>query len=110
MSRLSVRKQFAPYHIYFALVVVILFVYAQALLPTKTLIADVLFRCFLGQYSLLQESLAKGVFPFWNPYVMNGVPFLGNSQSSVFYPLTYLFVLFEFATAIKWHVVLHAFI
>ena len=42
------------------------------------------------------EMTRGGVFPLWNPYEMAGKPMLGNFQSSVFYPLNILFLLFEF--------------
>ncbi|MCK5020969.1 MAG: hypothetical protein KAS32_28400, partial [Candidatus Peribacteraceae bacterium] len=31
--------------------------------------------------------------PLWNPYIFSGTPFLSNSQSAMFYPLNYLFLL-----------------
>lgn len=81
--------------------------YAQALIPSNTFYADVLFRYFLGNAAVLAESLRHFELPFWNPHISAGVPHLANPQTGLFYPATYLFVLFSFSTAIKLHVVLH---
>jgi hypothetical protein len=83
-------------------------IYAQALLPGRTFIADVLFRAFLGQSRLLKQALSHGELPFWNPYMSSGTPVLANAQSSLFYPGTYVFALFDFGLALKIHVVAHA--
>jgi len=82
--------------------------YARALQPGQTFIADVLFRYFLGPYSLLKEALALFELPFWNPYLSGGAPGIANAPSAVFYPGTYLFALFDFGLALKVHVILHA--
>jgi hypothetical protein len=95
---------------YFAIGIVFLAsgIYGRALLPGHTFVADVLFRYFLPQYSLLKQALAHHELPFWNPYLSCGMPALANPQSSVFYPGTYLFALCNFGLAIKIHVVAHA--
>lgn len=35
-----------------------------------------------------QGALQRGQFPLWNPYILCGQPYIGNPQSSVFYPTT----------------------
>ncbi len=42
----------------------------------------------------LAARLRAGALPLWNPDNMLGAPFLGNMQSAVFYPGTWLYVLF----------------
>lgn len=39
-------------------------------------------------------SLARGIFPFWNPYVFGGMPFFADIQTAVLYPLNFIQVLF----------------
>jgi len=39
-------------------------------------------------------SLAKGIFPFWNPYQFGGMPFFADPGTAVLYPFNLLFVLF----------------
>lgn len=45
--------------------------------------------------SFLVESVLKyHTFPLWDPYMFSGAPFLGDTQSGMFYPFTLLFYLF----------------
>jgi hypothetical protein len=37
------------------------------------------------------ESIRQGEIPLWNPYSLCGTPFVGNNQSAIFYPETWLF-------------------
>ncbi len=47
---------------------------------------------------LAVEILKSGQLPKWNPYSFSGVPLFANSQSAVFYPLNFLFWIFDFPT------------
>ena len=38
--------------------------------------------------------LRQGVLPFWNPYIWAGLPFVGDVQAAVFYPLNLALTLF----------------
>ena len=46
-------------------------------------------------------------FPYWNPYSLLGMPWLGTPQSSLFYPGNWLFFLTNAVNAISWSLVLH---
>ncbi len=52
-------------------------------------------------------SLASGLLPFWNPYVLLGVPHAANPQSVLFYPASILGFLFPVMTALVWDQILH---
>jgi hypothetical protein len=39
-------------------------------------------------------SLKQGEFPFWNPYVFSGMPFLADVQAAVLYPFNLILTLF----------------
>ncbi|MGE5303901.1 MAG: YfhO family protein [Alphaproteobacteria bacterium] len=52
-------------------------------------------------------SLAKGELPLWNPYNFSGTPFVATMQSAIFYPLNWLFLLFDTPFAINLSVALH---
>ncbi len=41
-------------------------------------------------------SLARGIFPFWNPYVFGGQPFFADIQTAVLYPFNLLQTLWAF--------------
>jgi len=45
------------------------------------------------------EQLKQGRIPFWNPYNLGGTPLLANLQTAAFYPLNFLFFVFEKYTA-----------
>lgn len=51
------------------------------------------------------ENLRKGTIPLWNPYQYCGSPFLGNSQSSPFYPVNLLTLFLN----IHWYLIISAF-
>lgn len=53
------------------------------------------------------EELRAGRIPLWNPYQFCGTPFVGNSQSAVFYPGNLLYWLMPTAQAAGWNVILH---
>ena len=52
-------------------------------------------------------ALIEGHLPFWNPYVMLGVPHAANPQSVLFYPAAVLGFLFPVMTSLIWDTVLH---
>jgi len=50
-------------------------------------------RIFYPQRKLIIESLKKGVIPYWNPYEFSGNVLMANSQTAIFYPLFWIFLL-----------------
>jgi len=52
-------------------------------------------------------SLAKGELPLWNPYNFSGTPFVAAMQSAIFYPLNWLFLLFDTPFAINLSIAIH---
>ncbi|TXI86734.1 MAG: hypothetical protein E6Q40_06050, partial [Cupriavidus sp.] len=53
---------------------------------------------------------SMGNLPLWNPYCYGGVPFLGDFQSALLYPLNLIFFVLPLETAINVSFVLHVFI
>jgi len=51
-------------------------------------------------------ELQSGRMPFWNPYILGGVPLLANPQSALFDPLSVMFRILPLASAFTWHAVL----
>lgn len=50
---------------------------------------------FSQEKELFQDTVSTyKTFPFWNPYIFSGTPFLGNLTSAMFYPINLLFLLF----------------
>ena len=52
-------------------------------------------RQFFPNRKLLQEELAKGIIPLWNPYIYSGTPFIGAFDTAVWYPLSWIAALFS---------------
>lgn len=53
------------------------------------------------------QSIREGTLPLWNPYVLCGVPFLGNSQSALFYPPNAIFLAAPVGVAARWSIWFH---
>ena len=56
------------------------------------------------------ESLSRGEWPLWNPYIFSGTPFIAGIQSAVFYPFHVTYLLFGTAFAINLIIALHCFL
>ena len=57
--------------------------------------------------SLTAAALQAGRLPFWNPYILLGVPHAANPQAALFYPPALLEAFFPVVTALVWDQVLH---
>ena len=58
--------------------------------PSNRLLIDPVLQ-FEPWDDFARQSLAKGQFPWWNPYNAAGAPFAGNGQSQLFDPIKCLF-------------------
>jgi len=57
--------------------------------------------------ALTASSLQSGRLPFWNPFILLGVPHAANPQAALFYPPALLGVFFPIVTALVWDQILH---
>jgi hypothetical protein len=57
--------------------------------------------------SLTASALQAGHLPFWNPYILLGVPHAANPQAALFYPAALLEAFFPVVTAFVWDQILH---
>ena len=56
------------------------------------------------------EALRRGVFPFWNPIILGGTPFLDSlAGGDSLYPTSLLLLLIEPYRALGWKLVIHVF-
>lgn len=55
-------------------------------------------------------EMAHGNLPLWNPYIYGGIPYLGEFQSALLYPLNLIFLVLPLATAINWSFGLHVYL
>src|SRR4051794_10928710 len=58
---------------------------------------------------LARHQLERGEAPLWNPSSYAGTPLLGDMQTALLYPLTWLALLVPFETALGWICVLKLF-
>ncbi len=59
---------------------------------------------------LCTQLLREGNFALWTDAHGNGQPFMANPKNAVFYPTTWLYLLFPFFTAFKFHYFIHVII
>ena len=62
---------------------------------------------FYPMKSALARMVAAGEWPWWNPWLRNGLPFYANPQVGLFYPPTALFYVLRTSLAFNWVVILH---
>ena len=55
----------------------------------------------------IRGCLSERIFPFWNPYLFSGSPFIANIQASMFYPLGFLYYLISQDSAYLYTTILH---
>ncbi|MBI3921330.1 MAG: YfhO family protein [Armatimonadetes bacterium] len=77
----------------FVLFVLSALLFLPMLLQGKVLFWADYFLHFEPYRSFTRESFWHNEIPLWNPYVSGGMPFVGNLQSAVFYPLNLLYLL-----------------
>jgi hypothetical protein len=69
-----------------------------------------IFTYFYPYRAVVNEALAQGRWPLWNPDLFMGVPLLANAQAGVLYPFNWLFVALPAPQAINYTIVLHVFL
>ncbi len=62
----------------------------------KTLFLRDFFNFHYPLWCFVEDSLKKGIFPFWNPYLAGGQIAAGNSNYMIFYPPSILIKLLPF--------------
>ena len=77
----------------------------QMLFSSDTLSLGYMARAFFA------ESLRSGIFPFWNPIILGGTPFLSSlAGGDSLYPTSLLLLVMEPFRALGWKLVLHVFL
>lgn len=68
------------------------------------------YRQFIHWREFGFSELQKGNLALWNPYIFSGMPFLGEFQSALLYPLNLIYALIPLPKAINLSVALHIFL
>jgi len=83
--------------------------WGKLLSGTEVLFHDIFFKLFYPNAEFIRSTIRSFDFPFWNPHIYSGIPFLANMQSALLYPFTYLYVIFDFSSAMLINLLLHTF-
>lgn len=65
---------------------------------------------FINIRQYAADCLLNGIFPLWTTKIFCGMPFFANSETAVFYPLNFIFLLLPISKAINFSFILHLFI
>lgn len=86
----------------------ILLVYGQVLFTNLTPAAGDFLTYYAPYWDYVNSALQQGRLPLWNPMLFAGAPLLANPQTSLFYPLRWLFIFFAAEQGIVYSAALHA--
>ena len=89
------------------LAVVCAVVWAPIWTGRSTFFAQDVAAYFYPMKALLADAVRSGEWPWWNPWIRNGLPFYANPQVGLFYPPTWAFLVLPLALAFNWVVILH---
>jgi len=71
-----------------------LYLFRDIVLSGHLLIGDDFVTFYLGMKKFLYEEVRlHHEIPYWNPYIFGGMPFWAHFESTIFYPLGFLFYL-----------------
>lgn len=73
----------------------------------RTLYVQDVSAYFYPMKDLLGRAVRASEWPWWNPWIRNGLPFFANPEAGLFYPLSALFYVLPTALALNWVVLLH---
>ena len=105
--KLFFRKYLTPEFVAFAVVVIVLF--RRAIIPPSgwMLFGDDIHRAYYFFREFFNHWISRGVFPWWNPYLFGGMPFIADPIVNIWYPVNWLFFILPLNLAYSWHVAFH---
>lgn len=90
-----------------ALAALTLIFFWKLALTNLILVGVDIFTYFYPYRAVVNDALAHGRLPLWNPDLFMGVPLLANAQAGVLYPLNWPFVGLPAPQAVNVSIVLH---
>jgi len=84
--------------------------FSDVLFQNKIFMHRDLVRFFYPLREFSANEFLKFRIPLWNPYIHCGSPHLAELQTSVFYPLSVIYLLFSYPHAFNYFIVLHVFL
>lgn len=88
---------------------VIVLVFQRAVLPPEgwMLFGDDIHRAYYFFREFFNVWISRGIFPWWNPYLFGGTPFIADPIVNLWYPANWMFLVLPLNVAYSWHVVGH---
>lgn len=88
---------------------VIVMVFQRAVLPPDgwLLFGDDIHRAYYFFREFFNVWMSRGVFPWWNPYLFGGTPFIADPIVNIWYPVNWVFLVLPLNIAYSWHVIIH---
>src|SRR3989338_2195879 len=101
-----------PYFPFFLYGVVVWFVFLPVLnaSPDQLIFGDDIHRSYNFFRQLFQQAIAGGEFPWWNPYMNSGEPFIANPSVSFWYAPNWLFAVMPVPRAYSVIIPFHIFL
>jgi hypothetical protein len=90
-----------------AFLLLFVFLFQKFILSDTTFFVRDVTRLEIPSRLLCAQLLKEGDFALWTDAFGNGQPFLANPKNAVFYPTTWLFLVFPFFLAFKLHYMIH---
>jgi len=92
----------------FCLIVVTLFLFREIAFKIMPLLGlDFVSQFYPWKKFVYDHVWSHGALPFWNPYLLSGLPFITNMQASMFYPLGFLYYIVPPDLAYGYSTILH---
>ncbi|HLD24451.1 MAG TPA: YfhO family protein [Patescibacteria group bacterium] len=90
-------------------ILVVVVVFGRALLPPEgfMIFGDDIHRQYYFFREFFNTWIRQGVFPWWNPYLFGGEPFIANPVVNIWYPPNWLFIVLPLNIAYSWHLATH---
>jgi hypothetical protein len=90
---------------------IVLVVFGKAILPPVgwMIFGDDIHHQYYFYRQFFNEWIGRGIFPWWNPYLFGGEPFVANPIVNIWYPPNWLFSLLPLNLAYSWHLAFHIF-
>lgn len=105
-TRFHITRYLVPVSLYAVLLGVLL--YPVWILGSQNLLfGDDIHRQYYFYRQFFSTFIQKGIFPWWNPYVFGGEPFIANPVVNIWYPVNWIFSILPLAKAYVFHIFFH---
>lgn len=84
-------------------------VFGPALFPDKGMMifGDDIHHQYYFFREFFNHFFRSGIFPWWNPYLFGGQPYIADPMVNIWYPVNWLFIVLPLNVAYAWHIALH---